>query len=155
MARSTVNLPIKIAEEVRKESERLDRSIQWLLVKAWREARPVIRRLVPPPKDGVPVFLTETPPKEPVTHGRKRGRPQKPKSPPACSAPQPVCTCWSLTRCAACLGPQELFQGHARCQSEKVEDVVDTAETDRLVQRGRSEGTPCDHWRGCAAESPR
>lgn len=151
MARSTVNLPVEIAEEVRKESERLDRSIQWLLVKAWREAKPVIRRLIPPPKEGAPVLLTETPPEEPVHLGRKRGRPQKPKSPPACVAPQPVCTYWSLTRCAACLGPDELCQGHARCQSKKVGDV-DTAKTDGLVQGERQEGAPCDHWRGGGAK---
>lgn len=154
MARSTVNLPVEIAEEVRLESERLDRSIQWLLVKAWREAKPVIRRLAPPPKDGAPVLITVTPPEEPVSQGRKRGRPQKSKSPPVCVAPQPaVCSCWSFTRCAACLGPDEFCQGHARCKHE-VGDVNST-ETDGTVPGSRSKGAPCDAWRSGSAEPPR
>ena len=52
MSRSTVNLPVAIAEEIRQEAQRLDRSIVWLLTKAWRDARPAIRRLAPPPKEG-------------------------------------------------------------------------------------------------------
>lgn len=153
MARSTVNLPVEIAEEVREESERLDRSIQWLLVKAWREAKPAIRRLVPPPKEGAPVLLTETPPGEPVSLGRKRGRPQKPKSPPACVAPQRCVRVGASHVALRVSGLTSCVRG-ARCQSEKVGDV-DTAETDGLVQGERGKGAPCDHWRGGGAEPSR
>lgn len=44
MARTTFNLPVAIAEEVRAEAERLDRTIQWVLIQAWRKGVESLRQ---------------------------------------------------------------------------------------------------------------
>ena len=44
-------LPEDLAQELREEGQRQDRSMSWLLCKAWRIARPEIRKA---PSEGEP-----------------------------------------------------------------------------------------------------
>ena len=53
MSRLSFQFPSHLAEQVRAHAARLDRSVGWILVTAWRLAEPQIAKMVAPPKEPI------------------------------------------------------------------------------------------------------
>lgn len=53
MSRASFQFPSLFAEQVRAHAARLDRSVGWILVTAWRLAEPQIAKMVAPPKEPI------------------------------------------------------------------------------------------------------
>ena len=43
--KQSLYFPVEMYQEVRKEAERLDRSVSWVIVKAWRLAKTKIKEI--------------------------------------------------------------------------------------------------------------